>query len=92
MEDVFHGRMKLSQRFWKWQLSIFTQYILIHFFSHSVHVAVEEKITVVANRDGGLETMEIKGSMTLKIADPNNARVRLLVRATDDVAAQFQVR
>lgn len=55
-------------------------------------MVVEEKITVVANRDGGLETMEIKGSMTLKITDPNNARVRLLVRATDDAAAQFQVR
>ncbi|RUP48525.1 hypothetical protein BC936DRAFT_144446 [Jimgerdemannia flammicorona] len=56
----------------------------------SVHVVVEEKITVVANRDGGLETMEVKGSMTLKIADSNITRVRLLVRATDDGAVQFQ--
>jgi hypothetical protein len=33
----------------------------------SVHLKVEEKITLEANRDGGLEHMEIRGTMWLVV-------------------------
>ena len=33
----------------------------------SVHLKVEEKITLEANRDGGLEHMEVRGTMWLII-------------------------
>jgi hypothetical protein len=39
----------------------------------AVHIAIEEKISVTANRDGGLQSMEVKGDMILKVTDPNSA-------------------
>ena len=38
---------------------------------------MEEKISVSCNRDGGLESMEISGMLTLRISDDQLARVRL---------------
>ncbi len=35
----------------------------------SVHAKLEEKITLVANRDGGLENMDISGMLSLRISD-----------------------
>jgi len=56
----------------------------------SIHLIQEEKITVVVNRDGGLEQMEVKGDLTLRISDPSVARVRLHVRAVEDANLQFK--
>ena len=38
---------------------------------------MEEKINVSCNRDGGLESMEVSGMLTLRISDEQLARVRL---------------
>ena len=48
-----------------------------HFTSCSVHAKMEEKIKVSCNRDGGLESMEVSGMLTLRISDEQLARVRL---------------
>ncbi|KIS69964.1 coatomer subunit delta [Mycosarcoma maydis] len=42
-----------------------------------VHVVVKERISITGNRDGGLESLEIKGDLLLKITDPSLAKVRL---------------
>ena len=40
---------------------------------------MEEKISVSCNRDGGLESMEVSGMLTLRISDEQLARVRLAI-------------
>ena len=40
---------------------------------------MEEKISVSCNRDGGLESMEVSGMLTLRISDGELARVRLAI-------------
>ncbi len=39
-----------------------------------VHVVIKERISISGNRDGGLESLEIKGDLLLKITDPSLAR------------------
>ena len=43
----------------------------------SVHVAIEEKVSATFSREGGLQGVEINGSMMLKVNDANTARVKL---------------
>lgn len=45
---------------------------------------------LVANRDGGLEQMEIKGVLVLKISDPSAGKVRILVDAVEETSLQFK--
>ncbi len=37
--------------------------------SEPVYIAVEEKLSVVLNKDGGLENMEVQGTMSLQVGD-----------------------
>ena len=57
----------------------------------SVHVHIEEKITMIANRDGGLENMEVKGDLMLRVLDPSRAKISLAVRHLEDPSIQFKV-
>lgn len=57
----------------------------------SIHVHIEEKITVVANRDGGLENMEVKGDLMLRVSDPARAKISLSLRHLEDSNIQFKV-
>uniref|UniRef100_A0A0K2TRS3 Coatomer subunit delta n=1 Tax=Lepeophtheirus salmonis TaxID=72036 RepID=A0A0K2TRS3_LEPSM len=43
----------------------------------SVHAKLEEKINLSGGRDGGLESMEISGMLTLRITDESLARIIL---------------
>ncbi|KAG0294462.1 Coatomer subunit delta [Linnemannia gamsii] len=56
----------------------------------SVHVQIEEKITMIANRDGGLESMEVKGDLMLRVSDPSRAKISLALRHLDDPNIQFK--
>jgi len=42
-----------------------------------VHVVIKERISISGNRDGGLDSLEIKGDLLLKISDPSLAKVRV---------------
>ncbi|KAI8897697.1 hypothetical protein BC833DRAFT_592784 [Globomyces pollinis-pini] len=55
----------------------------------TIHVTVEEKITATANRDGGLQSMEVNGAMMLKVNDPDQARVILKLSHNHDPNVQF---
>lgn len=59
--------------------------------SFSVHVTIMEKISLQANRDGGLESLEVKGDLELTISDPNLTKIKMSVRADDESAVQFKV-
>ena len=56
----------------------------------SVQVNIEEKIIVVANRDGGIENMEVKGDVFVKITDPELTAVRLQFANVDEKAHQYR--
>ena len=57
----------------------------------SVHIRLEEKITLVGNRDGGLQNLEVHGLVTLKITDEKLGRIKLAIDNTDDKGIQLQV-
>ncbi|KAI9246502.1 hypothetical protein BDA99DRAFT_527051 [Phascolomyces articulosus] len=55
-----------------------------------IHINIEERVSLAANRDGGLEQMEVRGVLTLRVGDNANARVRLSLQAADDPAINFK--
>ena len=48
-------------------------------FSSSVHAKIEEKLVLAANRDGGLESMELSGMLTVRISEESFGRIKLAV-------------
>lgn len=57
----------------------------------SVHIKVDEKITLTAGRDGGLQNMEIRGLILLRVADAQFGKIRLSLENNDDKGFQMQV-
>jgi len=57
---------------------------------HSVHAKIEEKMTVIARRDGGLDNMDLKGHLTLRISDDAFGRIKLQIRAPTNSLVQTQ--
>ena len=62
---------------------------VVYFFS--VHVKVDEKITLIGGKDGGLQNMEIRGLVLLRISDSQFGRICLKVENDDKKGFQFQV-
>lgn len=62
----------------------------MHFLC-SVHLRVEEKITLTCGRDGGLQNMEVLGMVTLRVTDDKNGRIRLIINNNDSKGLQLQV-
>ena len=52
--------------------------------TESVHIRVEEKISLSANRDGGLDEFILSGMMLLKISDEESAKIRVKLDRNDD--------
>ena len=53
---------------------------------------MEEKITLEANRDGGLEHMEVRGTMWLIISKAECDKVQVKIEKDDSKGLLFQVR
>lgn len=53
---------------------------------------VEEKISLTAGRDGGLQNMEVHGMMRLKINDEKASCILVKVINNDNKGIQLQVR
>ncbi|XP_058239433.1 archain 1a [Hemibagrus wyckioides] len=58
--------------------------------TESVHLRIEEKISLTCGRDGGLQNMEILGMITLRVSDDKNGRIRLLINNGDKRGVQLQ--
>lgn len=57
----------------------------------SVHIVIKEQLTLSLLRDGGVESMELKGDMNLQITDPEFSHVKLkLSPPSSDFALQFK--
>lgn len=57
----------------------------------SVHLRVEEKMSLTCGRDGGLQNMEVLGMITLRVTDEKNGRISILLNNNDKKGAQLQV-
>ncbi|EDO29214.1 predicted protein [Nematostella vectensis] len=66
-------------------ITLISQLIMIF-----VHLKTEEKITLTAGRDGGLQNMEIRGIVLLRISDSQFAQIKLAVENNDDKGFQIQ--
>ncbi|XP_077312955.1 coatomer subunit delta [Lithobates pipiens] len=56
----------------------------------SVHLKIEEKITLTCSRDGGLQNMEVHGLIMLRVADDKFGRIRVHVDNEDKKGVQLQ--
>ena len=56
-----------------------------------VSLVLEEKLSLVSNRDGGIQSMEIKGSLMLKIDDPSKAACIVSLNLFKDPNIQYMV-
>lgn len=56
----------------------------------SVHLIVEEKMVLMAGRDGGLQNMEVHGIMKLSVADEKVARIKVITVNNDNKGIQIQ--
>lgn len=57
----------------------------------SVHIRVDEKVNLVMSRDGGLQSLEVHGLMTLRVAEDKFTKVKVRVDNNDKKGAQLQV-
>ncbi|KAI9502767.1 coatomer subunit delta [Coemansia spiralis] len=55
-----------------------------------VHIQIEEHITAIVNRDGGLEQMEVKGDLSLIVSDEAYSNVHVGIRTNDSHNAQVK--
>ncbi|KAI9331359.1 hypothetical protein BDR26DRAFT_1010996 [Obelidium mucronatum] len=55
----------------------------------SVHIAIDERISARVSRDGGLENMEVKGKMELKVTDAAKAHFRVALQNAYNDTIQF---
>lgn len=58
---------------------------------YSVHTRVEEKITCVASRGGGVESLEVQGTLHLLVSDSANEKSAVKVAYDSSKAAQMIV-
>eukprot|EP00123_Amoebidium_parasiticum_P016263 comp23360_c2_seq1/m.38594 comp23360_c2_seq1/g.38594 ORF comp23360_c2_seq1/g.38594 comp23360_c2_seq1/m.38594 type:complete len:526 (-) comp23360_c2_seq1:561-2138(-) len=58
--------------------------------TESIHIKIEEKVVLTANRDGGMQGMEIKGDLILRVSDPDKARIRVDLALPDDKPFQYK--
>lgn len=55
-----------------------------------VHLKVDEKISLSAGRDGGLQHMEVRGILVLRISDAEYGQITIAVENNDNLGFQLQ--
>ncbi|EIM88032.1 uncharacterized protein STEHIDRAFT_94912 [Stereum hirsutum FP-91666 SS1] len=57
----------------------------------SIHIVTKETINLSLSREGGLESMDLKGDMNLQVSDPALARIKIaLLPPTNDFGHELQ--
>ncbi|KAF9476942.1 hypothetical protein BDN70DRAFT_995325 [Pholiota conissans] len=51
--------------------------------AQSVHIIIKESISLSILRDGGVQSMELKGDMNLQVTDPANAHLKITLATPD---------
>ena len=63
---------------------------LVNFDIFSVHLKLEDKIIVRLGRDGGIQTFELSGLLTLRVSDELFGRIRIELDNNDTRGIQLQ--
>ncbi|KAA1468140.1 hypothetical protein DENSPDRAFT_833348 [Dentipellis sp. KUC8613] len=59
--------------------------------AESVHIVTREHISLALSREGGLETLELKGDMNLRVAEADLARIKVtLLPSSTDFGSELQ--
>jgi len=58
--------------------------------TENVSIAVEEKLHVTLKKDGGLESMEVQGTMALEVANEDDAYLRVHIESGANKGFQFK--
>ncbi len=61
-------------------------------FLYSVHIKINERINIAADKDSGLQNMEVLGVMNVKINDGEFTKITLHFENNEDRNIQFQVK
>lgn len=56
----------------------------------SIHLKIEEKLMLTAGRHGGLQNMEVRGIVLLRITDPNQSKISIAYENNDSKGFQMQ--
>jgi hypothetical protein len=56
----------------------------------SIEVLIDEKITAVMEKDGGVKSLEIKGDLTITISDPLFSKVQFILASSLDKNFQYR--
>jgi len=56
----------------------------------SVHIKMEEKLTLTAGRHGGLNNMEVRGLILLRISDPELTKINIALNPSENKGFQMQ--
>ncbi|OLY79393.1 Coatomer subunit delta [Smittium mucronatum] len=56
----------------------------------SVHISIEEHISAIVNRDGGLEMMEVKGDLSLVLSEEDKSGTSVRVLCLHDDSTQYK--
>ena len=57
---------------------------------HSVHIVIREKLSLALNRDGGLDSLELKGDLDLRISNPDSTKVILQLSTSEAFGNDLQ--
>ncbi|CAL8470044.1 g9586 [Coccomyxa elongata] len=58
--------------------------------SEPISLVLEEKLLVILNKDGGVENMEVQGTIALQVLDEAHARVRVMIETGANEGYQFK--
>jgi hypothetical protein len=59
--------------------------------TENIHIATEEQISITVENDGGLESLEIKGDLSITINDQNTPKVKVVLKGGDNSKFQFKL-
>lgn len=69
----------------------FGLFIIHVYFIFSIHLKQEEKLVVVVGRDGGVQTLELHGLVTLRITEEKLGKIKVSLENKDNRGIQLQV-
>lgn len=69
---------------------MYRQQLLKSIYIFSVHLRVEDKLTVRIGRDGGLQTFELAGLLTLRVSEEKYGRIKIFLDNNDQRGIQLQ--
>jgi hypothetical protein len=59
-------------------------------FTEPVFLTIEEKLSVTLSKDGGVESLEVQGSLALVVAAEADATLQIALTSGDNAGYQFK--